>query len=162
MIEVVLAAVTAHAVPPIVTEPVELVTAKSEPVRVRAPPPPVGPRSDEMEVRVGWLRYVNPEERDAVPPAWLTATETDPAVFLAGAVQVSCVWETRVTDVQDAEPPSVTVVPEPKFVPVKVRVVVEVRSPLVGLTEVRVGAASTVYALESVADCASGLIRFTE
>ncbi len=75
-----------------------------------------------------------------VPPAVVTVTLTVPALP-AGAVAVREVADTTVKPVAAVDP-KVTAVAPVKLVPVRVTVVPPAVGPLVGLTEVTVGAAT--------------------
>ncbi len=72
----------------------------------------------------------------------VTTTSTAPAAW-AGVVASIWVELTKVTPVA-AVPPKVTVAPLTKFVPVMVTAVPPMSGPLVGATEVTVGAAQAV------------------
>ena len=78
---------------------------------------------------------------DAVPPGVVTTTGFAPAVP-AGVSAVTLVAETTTTLVA-ATPPTVTLVAPVRFAPVIVIEVPPRVEPLVGLTDVRVGAGTT-------------------
>ena len=80
---------------------------------------------------------MNPPVRVPTPPAVVTTTSLAPAVP-AGVVHVILVADTTVTEVQ-AAPPTVTVAPETKSVPVIVMGVLPAVGPLAGDTPETVG-----------------------
>ena len=86
------------------------------------------------------VTYINALGKVAVPPAVVTATSFAPAAP-AGVTAVMDVSLTTTTLVA-ATPPTVTLDPPIKFVPVIVIAVPPVMSPTFGLTEEIVGAAT--------------------
>jgi hypothetical protein len=124
------------AVPPNVTV---APAAKFVPVIVTAVPPAVDPLFGDTLVTVGTITYVYPFAKlPLCDPGLVTVTVTAPA-SPAGVVAVIVVLFTTVTPVA-AVPPTVTVAPAVKFVPVIVIVVPPAVVPLLGDTPVTVGA----------------------
>lgn len=123
------------AVPPTMTPvaPVKLV-----PVSVMVAPPAVLVVEGELPVTVGGASYVKAFEEVVVPPGLVMATATAPAAC-EGVVTVSTVPELDTTVARF--PPKATVVTPPKLAPLMVTVVLPFVEPLVGLSEVIVGAA---------------------
>src|SRR5437773_3771016 len=114
--------------------------AKLVPVMVMTVPPVVEPFVGATPVMGGGgPTYENPFARVALCVSGLvTTTFTAPAAW-AGVVAVIVVAETTVT-AGTAVPPSVTVAPGARLVPVMVMTVPPVVDPVVGATPVRVGA----------------------
>ena len=83
--------------------------------------------------------YVNAPATKAVPPAVVTATSYAPAVA-AGVMAVIWVALATVTDVAAVEP-NITADAPVKFVPVMITLVPPAIGPLLGVTDVIVGAA---------------------
>src|SRR5262249_23978754 len=108
-------------------------------------------------------RYVNAFASDPLwPSVFVTVTLAAPAAC-AGEVAVIVVALTTVTAVA-AVPPTVTVAPARKPVPVIVRLVPPLVDPDVGATPVTVGAGKDevyVKLLVSVADCVSAFVTVT-
>jgi hypothetical protein len=132
--------------PPIVTvAPV----AKPVPVIVTAVPPVIGPDVGDTPVTVGGGTYVKEFARVAI---WLsglaTLTPTRPDAC-AGVVAVIVAESTKVTPVA-AVPPTLTVAPERKFVPLIVIAVPPAVGPDVGATLVIVGAGALTVRLNDV------------
>jgi hypothetical protein len=137
VIWVALAVVTAVAgCPPTVTVAPD---KKFVPVMVIAVPPAVGPPVGLTPEIVGaGAVYVKAFDRVALPPSgFVTMTATAPAA-LAGVVAVSWVALAMLTFVA-ACPPTVTVAPVTKLVPVMVIAVPPVVGPVVGATALMVG-----------------------
>ena len=115
---------------------------KFVPVTVTEVPPAAGPEFGETPVTVGagaGAEYVNPPVRVPVcPPGLVTTTLTIPAVC-AGVTAVIVVAFATLTFVA-AVPPTVTVAPSTKFVPVIVTDVPPAVVPVFGETDVTVGA----------------------
>jgi hypothetical protein len=126
-----------QALPPTVTVAPD---TKFVPVIVIDVPPAALPVAGEIEVIVGRGSYLNPEALVAVSVfAFVTTTSTSSAFGLpAGVVQVIDVSETTSTLVQ-ALPPTVTVAPISKLLPVIVMAVPPALVPLIGEIRVIVG-----------------------
>ena len=124
------------AVPPNVTD---VVPVKFAPDSLTVVPPAIVPLSKLSDVIVTSV-YVYAAVFVPVPPGVVTATSTAPMAF-AGVTHVTDVALTTVTDVA-AVPPNVTVDAPVKFVPVSVTVVPPAVAPLIGLSDVMVGAAT--------------------
>jgi hypothetical protein len=124
--------------------PIEMVAPDAKPVpdTVMAVPPEVGPLSGDTDVAVSAvdvLVYVKAPARAAVCPLGLRTTTSRAPAVPAGVRAVSRVELEKVTLVA-AAPPTVTVAPDTKFVPVSVIVVPPDVGPDVGETDVSVGA----------------------
>ena len=145
MVEVLLIIVAAT--PPTFTlvAPVKFV-----PVIVIGVPPATGPEIGATVVIVGSATFVNALALVAVPPTVVTATSFAPAAP-AGVTAVMEV-ELTATTLVAATPPTFTVAPARKFVPVRVRIVPAASGPALGVTEVSVGAAAYVNAPVLVTD----------
>jgi len=112
---------------------------KPVPVRVTTVPPARGPFAGLSAVTVGPATYVKLTTLVDVPPGVVTFTVTAPVP--AGAVAV--IWVEELTVTVDAEfAPNFTPVAPVKFVPVMVTTVPPAAGPLVGLSDVTVGAAT--------------------
>jgi hypothetical protein len=123
-----------HAAPPTVT--VAPLT-KSVPVIVIDVPPLAGPFAGETDDTVGAVPNTKPLVRvREVPPTLVTTTSALPDP--AGVVHVKDVDDDTATEVQ-ADPPTVTVAPLAKFVPVIVIDVPPTSGPELGATELIVG-----------------------
>jgi hypothetical protein len=107
------------------------------PVIVTPVPPPAGPPFGETVVTVGATTYVNPLVRLALCPVTVTVTVAAPALP-AGVVAVIVVLFTTTT-LDAAAPPTVTVAPATKFVPVIVTAAPPAVEPLFGDIPVTVG-----------------------
>ena len=117
---------------------------KLVPAIVIVVPPATGPEIGVTVVMVGSATYVNAAVLVAVPPTVVTATSFTPAAP-AGVTAVMEV-ELTTTTLVAATPPTFTVVPARKLVPVRVRVVPAAIGPALGVTEVSVGATTYVNA----------------
>ena len=139
VIEVALATITlVAATPPNVTvAPV----VKSVPVSVTAVPPAVGPEVGLTVVTAGGATNVKPFGRLAIWPSRLVTTTVTAPALCAGVVSVIEVALTTITFVA-ATPPTVTVAPAVKSVPVSVTAVPPAAGPDAGLTVVTVGGAT--------------------
>jgi len=111
------------------------------PVIVIAVPPVVGPALGLIEPIVGGVTNVNPFVSVAVPPAAVTLTVALPAVP-PGVFAVIVVALTTTTLVAPM-PPTVTLAPARKFVPVMTIAVPPVVGPALGLTDEIVGTGVT-------------------
>ena len=103
----------------------------------------IGTPANKEEVTVGAVGevYVNPLVKVPLCVSGLVTTTFTAPVADDGVVAVICVALVTTTFVAGV-PPSVTVAPETKFVPVMVTAVPPVVGPLLGLTPVTVGAAT--------------------
>ena len=109
------------------------------PVIVTTVPPVAGPALGETEDTAGGATKVKvPGVPALCPSEFVTCTETVPAAC-AGVTAVICVDETTTT-LLAAEPPTETVAPVRKFVPVMVILVPPAATPDVGDTLEIVGA----------------------
>lgn len=117
---------------------------KLVPAIVIVVPPAAGPEIGVTVVMVGSATYVNAAVLVAVPPTVVTATSFTPAAP-AGVTAVMEV-ELTTTTLVAATPPTFTVAPARKFVPVRVRVAPAASGPALGVTEVSVGATTYVNA----------------
>ena len=129
------------AVPPTRTVAPE---TKLVPVSVIVVPPAVGPEVGDTEVSVGAGGGVGEgvvQRRRLRRPGWSPAPPSRPPCPPASSRR-SCVALTKVTPVA-AVPPTRTVAPDTKFVPVSVIVVPPAVGPDVGETDVSVGAGGT-------------------
>ena len=118
---------------------------KFVPVIVMVVPPATGPEIGVTVVMVGSATYVNAAVLVAVPPTVVTATSFAPAAP-AGVTAVMEV-ELTTTTLVAATPPTFTVAPARKLVPVRVMVLPAASGPALGVTDVSVGAAAYVNAL---------------
>ena len=125
------------AVPPNVTD---AAAAKFVPVIVTAVPPATGPLFGATLISVGTTTYVYPFTRFPLCPLTVTVTVAAPTLP-AGVVAVIVVPFTTTTLPADV-PPSVTVAPAAKLVPVIVTGVPPSVDPLFGLTLLSVGGAT--------------------
>jgi hypothetical protein len=132
------------AVPPTVTVATVTVdvptVAKLVPVIAMVVPPAVGPDLGLTPLTVGGLAYVKSVFEALVPPIVVTKTLAVPALP-AGVVAVIEFALTTVTFVA-AVPPTVTVAPVAKLVPVIVMLVPPAVGPDEGPTSLTVGAAT--------------------
>ena len=118
---------------------------KFVPVIVMVVPPATGPEIGVTVVMVGSATYVNAAVLVAVPPTVVTATSFAPTAP-AGVTAVMEV-ELTTTTLVAATPPTFTVAPARKLVPVRVMVLPAASGPALGVTDVSVGAAAYVNAL---------------
>src|SRR6266542_2082564 len=133
---------------------------KSVPVIVTAVPPALAPLFGVTELTVGaGARYV--KQAMQVPlcvSGFVTVTVTAPA---ACAVVLPVMLVALIVETMSADPPKDTVAPATKPVPANVTAVPPALAPLLGVTELTVGAATYVKQPVHVPLCASGFVTVT-